>query len=86
MAIVKELKVDKINSKAKLELIENLEEIIQRVKNNEIEVFAATTLDTSGNIAAYQGRLRSANMLEVLGLVDMLSDYFKGQAHEEDYE
>lgn len=83
MAIVKELKIDKIDAKSKKELIANLEEIIERVKNDEIEVFAATTLDINGHIAAYQGRLRKANMLEILGLIEMLSDYFKGQAYEE---
>lgn len=83
MAIVKEIKVDKLDPKAKKELIENLEEIIERVKNNEIELFAATTLDNNGNIAAYQARLRNANMLEILGLIEMLSDHYRYTAHEE---
>lgn len=83
MAIVKELKIEKIDAKSKKELIANLEEIIERVKNNEIELFVASTLDNNGHIAAYQGRLRSANTLEVLGLIEMLSDYYKGQAYEE---
>ena len=83
MAIVKELKVDKLDPKSKKELIENLEEMIERVKNNEIELFAAATLDTGGNIAAYQARLRSANALEILGLIDMLADHYRYTAHEE---
>lgn len=83
MAIVKELKTSKTDSKSKLELIENLEELIQRVKNDEIEIFAATTLDVNGDISAYHSRLRKTNILEVLGLIEMFSDYLKGMAHDD---
>jgi hypothetical protein len=83
MAIVKELKTSKLDSKSKLELIENLEDLIQRVKNDEIEMFAAATLDTDGEISAYHSRLRKTNLLEVLGMIEMLSDYLKGMAHED---
>ena len=83
MAIVKELKASKLDSKSKLELIENLEDLIQRVKDNEIEMFAAATLDINGEISAYHSRLRKTNLLEVLGMIEMLSDYLKGMAHED---
>lgn len=83
MAIVKELKGNRPVDKAKAQLIENLEELIERVKNDEIEVFAGASLDKDGEISAYHARLRSSNMLEVLGLIDMLSDYLKGIANED---
>jgi hypothetical protein len=85
MATIREIKSSKIDPKYKKELLNNLQEIIQRVENDEIELFAATTLDNNGDIAAYTGRLRKANMLEILGLIEMFSDYLKGQAHEEGY-
>ena len=83
MAIVKELKTSKTDTKSKLELVENLEELIQRVKNDEIELLTGATLDTNGDIAGYHARLRKANLLELLGLLEILSDYLKGVAHED---
>lgn len=83
MATIKELKGNRPADKAKAQLIENLEELIERVKNDEIETFAGASLDTDGEISAYHARLRSANMLEILGLLDMLSDYLKGMANED---
>ena len=83
MATIKELKINKPAEKAKAQLIENLEELIERVKNDEIEVFSGASLDTNGEIAAYHARLRRSSMLEVLVLLDMLSDYLKGMANED---
>jgi hypothetical protein len=83
MATIKEFKASKTDSKSKTELIKNLEELIERVKNDEIEIFTGSTLDVNGDIAAYHSRLRKANLLEVLGLIEMLSDYLKGTAHED---
>ena len=83
MATVKELKIDKLDPRSKAELIDSLEELIKRVKNDEIELFTGATLDVNGDISAYHSRLRKANMLEILGLIEMLSDYLKGVAHED---
>ena len=83
MATVKELKIDKLDPRSKAELIDSLEELIKRVKNDEIELLTCATLDTNGDIAGYHARLRKANLLELLGLLEILSDYLKGRAYDE---
>ena len=83
MAIVKELKVEKLDTQSKKILIEDLKSIIKRVENNEIELLACATLDHNGDIAGYHARLRKANLLELLGLLEMLEDYLKGKAYED---
>ena len=83
MAKVQELKISKVDAQSKKALIEDLESIITRVKNDEIELLTCATLDTNGDIAGYHARLRKANLLELLGLLEILSDYLKGRAYEE---
>lgn len=83
MAKVQELKINKVDAQSKKALIEDLESIIARVKNDEIELLACATLDHNGDIAGYHARLRKANLLELLGLLEILSDYLKGRAYEE---
>jgi hypothetical protein len=81
MATIKEIKSYK-DEKAKIDLIRDLEELVERVKNDEIEVFAGTTIDTNGDISAYHARLRKTNLIEVIGLVSMLDDYLREIARE----
>jgi|APFre7841882654_1041346.scaffolds.fasta_scaffold26393_3 hypothetical protein len=83
MAKVQELKINKVDAKSKQALIEDLKSIIERVENDEIELLACSTLDVNGDIAGYHARLRKANLLELLGLIEILSDYLKGKAYEE---
>ena len=67
----------KLNEEAKQELVDNLKELIERVKNDEIILFAAVTSDKDDAIAAYHARLQKASGLELIGMVERLNDYLK---------
>jgi HSP90 family molecular chaperone len=67
----------KLNEEARNQLVSDLEELIQRVKNDEIRLFAAVTADHDDAIAAYHARLQKASGLEVIGMVERLNDYLK---------
>lgn len=67
----------KLNEEARTQLIADLEELIERVKNDEIRLFAAVTADHEDAIAGYHARLQKASGLELVGMVERLNDYLK---------